>query len=500
MLRSRNMNIDTKKQSDKKRIPISYVMKRKNERINEVISVPDVETFIPRNYGDRFIPRRYSGFADINVDTIRAKWIHQDILRMRTKKGYWRRYKMDPLLCVAFDVDLSEAHSSVLKFNDTFCHAKLLKEPSFHNLFRKDWPCQPRNRPLAFVEAIHDLPRLKKTVGRQLIDWSAKNEIAAILTNKLVIWQLFTEKTIAYLMNDTKAVVYDSSGDFLALATRCNGDAVIHIWDTSIQDKRFRIHNEQLSAYPELVDDEVSCMAWNASMKIFCGTDNGSLFVFDFNDNKIKSIQKGIHPGHLVSLKFSHQYRYLASCDDSHMIRIWYCEGIHLQPKYCLKRHAPIYFDFHPWKVHEMVIGVEKPAELFIFNIATQEIVALYKQYAGCYNVRIHEVSFSKVTAELLLCLWYREEEKNKILVLSAMDQVVDVLEAHEDPVHNVVWSPDGKVLGTASDDQTFVLWNFFGLPAIEDLPSLQRIHTPPKTRLRKWTYEGKSAFQTSIR
>lgn len=102
-----------------------------------------------------------------------------------------------------------------------------------------------------------------------MIDWSAKNEIVAILTNKLVIWQLFTEKTIAYLMNETKAVVYDSTGNYLALATICQADAVIHIWDTSVQDKRFRLHTEHINESSELKDDEVSCMAWNAGMKIF---------------------------------------------------------------------------------------------------------------------------------------------------------------------------------------------------------------------------------------
>lgn len=133
------------------------------------------------------------------------------------------------------------------------------------------------------------------------------------------------------------------------------------------------------------------------------------------------------------------------------ILRIWYCEGIHLEPKHIIRRTSPIYFDFHPWKVNEMVIAAEKPPEISIFNIATQETVALYKQFAGLCNARIHEISFSKITAELLVCLWYKEQQKNKILVLSAMDQVVDVLEAHEETVHNVVWSPDGKVLGKSS-------------------------------------------------
>lgn len=152
--------------------------------------------------------------------------------------------------------------------------------------------------------------------------------------------------------------------------------------------------------------------------------------------------------GALVAIKFSPKYRYLASCDGLNTLRIWYCEGVHLEPKYVFVRNSRIFFDFHPWNTHEIAIAIEKPAEITIFNIATQETVAMYKKFAWLSNTRIHEISFCKITAELLVCVWYKNEGKNKVLVLSAMDQVVDVLEAHEEPVHNVVWSPDGKVLG----------------------------------------------------
>lgn len=39
MMNPRNYNTCNKKEGDKKRVPFSYVMKRKNDRINEVIQV-----------------------------------------------------------------------------------------------------------------------------------------------------------------------------------------------------------------------------------------------------------------------------------------------------------------------------------------------------------------------------------------------------------------------------------------------------------------------------
>lgn len=67
---------------------------------------------------------------------------------------------MDPMLCDVFDIKLKGA---VFRFSDHFGHTKMMMEPSYQNPYRKDWACRPRNKPLAFVEAVHDLPRLKKT-------------------------------------------------------------------------------------------------------------------------------------------------------------------------------------------------------------------------------------------------------------------------------------------------------------------------------------------------
>lgn len=70
---------------------------------------------------------------------------------------------MDTLLCNAFNLQDNMKNTRVLKFNDNLSNIKKSLEPYNQNQQRLDWDCIPRNKPLAFVEAIHDLPNLKKT-------------------------------------------------------------------------------------------------------------------------------------------------------------------------------------------------------------------------------------------------------------------------------------------------------------------------------------------------
>jgi cell division cycle 20, cofactor of APC complex len=125
-----------------------------------------------------------------------------------------------------------------------------------------------------------------------------------------------------------------------------------------------------------------------------------------------------------------------------------------------------------------------------IFQVSSQKILSVYSRTGR--NCFISALSFNKLTAELvvsynykressffflslllfLLCmqsltayygLSYYTDKLNEILVLGSMDRVVDLLKSHEDIVYYMLWSPDGKKLATVGNDESLVLWNFFG-------------------------------------
>ncbi|EDS37152.1 retina aberrant in pattern [Culex quinquefasciatus] len=157
--------------------------------------------FVPNRYGDRFIPRRY---AQTSSSRFRAECKADrdtDLMRMKDRKGYWKSHSFAAVFNDVFqlrpDVD------KILSFHDATnqrrCHQLEIKrpletvlEPSWKNLQKLDWSCWPRAKPLAFVESVHDLPRIKMEYTN-IIDWSAKGQIAAIFSKKLVIWTPNTE-------------------------------------------------------------------------------------------------------------------------------------------------------------------------------------------------------------------------------------------------------------------------------------------------------------------
>lgn len=63
----------------------------------------------------------------------------------------------------------------------------------------------------------------------------------------------------------------------------------------------------------------------------------------------------------------------------------------------------------------------------------------------------IHKITFNKITAELVVSVEYRDTHECELLVLGAMDRVVDVLSGHEKVVLNMIWSPNGNILGECS-------------------------------------------------
>lgn len=85
----------------------------------------------------------------------------------KNKDGYWRLHPMDTLLCNVYNIKAATEKTRVLKFNDNLSNIKKSEEPYRKNKQRLDWDCIPRSKPLAYVEAIHDLPNLKKT-GRSI--------------------------------------------------------------------------------------------------------------------------------------------------------------------------------------------------------------------------------------------------------------------------------------------------------------------------------------------
>nr|XP_014099015.2 protein cortex-like [Bactrocera oleae]XP_036227398.1 protein cortex-like [Bactrocera oleae] len=96
-------------------------------------------------------------------------------------------------------------------------------------------------------------------------------------------------------------------------------------------------------------------------------------------------------------------------------------------------------------------------------------------------RIIISYISFSKITAELLVSVSMAGDDgcwDFKILVMSSLNRVVDLLCIPESGVRFVVWSPDGTRLATSGNDETLTIWNFCSEKRTEYGPNIWKQNT----------------------
>lgn len=170
-------------------------------------------------------------------------------LLQRKRPDYWRAHNFKLRLDEVFGIDRNapvlcltdQTNRQIVKRNCN-CVPKLMQiEPKYTNKFQLDWNCKPRTKPAAFLESVHDLPKFKKSCKwsysymncislnnkiqftlisvHDVIDWSAKGEIAATFDSKILLWKPKTDRTVAYNAFNVRALKYNSTGTKLATVT-----------------------------------------------------------------------------------------------------------------------------------------------------------------------------------------------------------------------------------------------------------------------------------------
>uniref|UniRef100_A0A182RHR2 WD repeat-containing protein 55 homolog n=1 Tax=Anopheles funestus TaxID=62324 RepID=A0A182RHR2_ANOFN len=158
----------------------------------------------------------------------------------------------------------------------------------------------------------------------------------------------------------------------------------------------------------------------------------------------------------------------MATADDLGQLYIWYWNAGHLTPITCWASTMCAFFDWHPWREDEIVIADSEPIMIALYHVPSREVVSYYRrQDCDCI---VTTLSFNKISGELVVCYSFTDMNKQpEILVLASMDRVVDVMRNHDDVIVHLLWSPDGKQLGTGCSlhggyDETLTIWNFFGI------------------------------------
>ncbi|XP_049298213.1 protein cortex-like isoform X3 [Anopheles funestus] len=468
------------------------VKKRTNSRLNEIEKIQGPVDFLPNSYGDRFIPRRYALSRSSRFKAERKPERQIDPMVMKDIPGYWRTHHYSSVLKNIFG--LVSRSDNILSFSDSttrqVCSQLPMKRtlewvarPTYSNVQRLDWSCYPRTKPIGFIEAVHDLPNIK-TYYHKIIDWSVAGQIAAIFSKKLVIWTPNTDVIVGLRAQYTTSIAFNPAGDKLAMAIFMMNRPWLDILNVASSS----VGNGALKMLDPL-EHPVSCLTWDGSGQyVVCGFGNGQISIIPVQaKNQCKSPPNNnycIHKALIIAIKFSCASKYMATADDLGQLYIWYWNAGHLTPITCWASTMCAFFDWHPWREDEIVIGESvvtgatqnpcalsktgclilladsEPIMIALYHVPSREVVSYYRrQDCDCI---VTTLSFNKISGELVVCYSFTDMNKQpEILVLASMDRVVDVMRNHDDVIVHLLWSPDGKQLGY---DETLTIWNFFGI------------------------------------
>ncbi|XP_075160539.1 cdc20/fizzy protein cortex isoform X1 [Haematobia irritans] len=436
-----------------------FVKKRADQWENEVTTKthpPDKP--IPISYGDRFIPRRFLLSAcEKNLKFSTAQPI-RDFLKLCSKENYWRENTFIPMINTIAEMKNGRIYSLVDPVVKSTGFLACTQYRNRRSQIGLDWPCKPRSRPCAYSDLTFDLPDYDSSFEQNLVDWSSEGQIALSFGHDIIIWQSKVDITMAFNIKCPRSLAYSPSGSFLAIGCKSVGYPTLELWDVSCTDD-FCVANGKIF---QMLYGDILCIEWTLSEKqIVCGTQHGTMYVLSIPElNTLKKIRK--HQLPITIMRFSPTMRYLATGDSEGNIVIYdwsVCKAYFYVKS---RRKLSVVFDWHPWTGVDLAISEDVPASIVILHVPSKKIVAYYQQNGNEFS--INSISFSKITGELLVSTSIRDGgicSDYKVLVMSSLDRIVDILRIPDGGARFLTWSPDGTRVATTGSDETLTMWKF---------------------------------------
>ncbi|XP_056647709.1 protein cortex-like [Diorhabda sublineata] len=421
---------------------------------------------------DRFIPRRPNIRLEATFDLINTSdsatvcnkydFIEDDTFVNTAKQRYcrenYRKFLKEAMFFEKYNIfELSNFHK---------------KKPTGKEI--SHWPVKPRNKPLlpGSPSMLLDLPDLDMHYCRNVVDWGKSGYIGTIYDYKIHLWH--PEKNIRIQLTDI-------SGNIVENCIKWNADG--SKLSTALVGGSLAVYNMQLNKTTHLgtcpcrltpmgIKKMCSIISaeWTKSNYILTGCSKGTLTRWLHNLNYSRFRYRA-HVGDITKLILSCKEKYIATTGIDNNLVIWTYHEIEqkLNIKCILPTKA---IAWHPWKDSLLVVGdVDR---FYLWNVQNMNMLRSIKfenSYIDC-------LAFNPLSAELLLSVTFCENDDREMSYLKVMknlDQVVDEVRCNEFRIPYLLWDHTGTKLGTASTEESFCIWNFFGRTTKEEKKFLKK-------------------------
>uniref|UniRef100_A0A1B0GCS7 Cell division cycle protein 20 homolog n=1 Tax=Glossina morsitans morsitans TaxID=37546 RepID=A0A1B0GCS7_GLOMM len=303
-------------------------------------------------------------------------------------------------------------------------------------------------------ERILDAPDIINNFYLNLLDWSTDNIVTVALGSCVYLWNAGTgsiQELVEYEEGDHAcALSWIQDGQILAIG---NKSGIVELWDCA-KVKRLRVMDGHSA--------RVGSLAWNSYL-VSSGSLDGSIVHHDVRSRDHKVATLNGHTQEVCGLKWSTDYKYLASGGNDNLVNVWTAVnegGVSTanEPLHVLNQHqaAVRALDWCPWQPNVLASGGGTADRCIKFwnvnNGSLLNSVDTKSQVCGLLWSRTYkELISAHGFANNQLTIW-----KYPSMVKQAE------LTGHTSRVLQLALSPDGSTVMSAGADETLRLWNCF--------------------------------------
>ncbi|XP_010434020.1 PREDICTED: protein FIZZY-RELATED 1-like [Camelina sativa] len=302
-----------------------------------------------------------------------------------------------------------------------------------------------------------DAPALQDDFYLNLVDWSAQNVLAVGLGNCVYLWNACSSKVTKLcdlgVDDSVCSVGWSLRGTYLAIGT---SSGKVQIWD-AVRCKSIRtMEGHRL---------RVGALAWSSSL-LSSGSRDKSILHRDIRSQEDPVSKLKGHKSEVCGLKWSFDYRELASGGNDNKLFVWNQHSTQPVLKYCEHAAAVKAIAWSP-HVYGLLASGGGTADRCIrfWNTTTNTHLSCVDT-----NSQVCNLMWSKNVNELVSTHGYSQ---NQIVVWKypTMSKLA-TLTGHTFRVLYLAASPDGQTIVTGAGDETLRFWNVFPSPKSQNRES----------------------------